>query len=333
MNDLVKLRRALLSMSRKEGLPEFAAGLRRRGVELVSTGGTAAVLRGAGLPVIEVSELTGFEDAFDGRVKTLHPVVHGAILADTSRSSHAAALRDLGIEEIDLVAVGLYPFEDTVGSGAAVEDCVENIDIGGPAMIRAAAKNHARVVVLTDPEQYLELVSELEEHEGATTREYRQRLAAEAFARTAAYDAAIAEWVHAGCGGGWPARLTLSSELGGPLRYGENPHQRAAVYRAGGRPGAVLARLLQGKPCSYNNLRMQMQRSRQWRSSGAEPASPAQSSSTRIPAVWRSGIRPRRPSRRQGSRTPRARLAASWRSTPRWTVRWPRPWRHGSWRS
>ena len=254
MNDLVKLRRALLSMSRKEGLPEFAAGLRRRGVELVSTGGTAAVLRGAGLPVIEVSELTGFEDAFDGRVKTLHPVVHGAILADTSRSSHAAALRDLGIEEIDLVAVGLYPFEDTVGSGAAVEDCVENIDIGGPAMIRAAAKNHARVVVLTDPEQYLELVSELEEHEGATTREYRQRLAAEAFARTAAYDAAIAEWVHAGCGGGWPARLTLSSELGGPLRYGENPHQRAAVYRAGGRPGAVLARLLQGKPCSYNNF-------------------------------------------------------------------------------
>lgn len=254
MNGLVKLRRALLSMSRKEGLPEFAAGLRARGVELVSTGGTAAVLRGAGLPVIDVSELTGFEDAFDGRVKTLHPAVHGAILADTSRSAHVAALRDLGIEEIDLVAVRLYPFEDTVGSGAAAEDCVENIDIGGPAMIRAAAKNHARVVALTDPEQYPKLASELEEHDGATTRRYRQRLAGEAFARTAAYDAAIAEWAHAGCSGSWPARLTLSAELRGSLRYGENPHQRAAVYRAGGRPGAVRARLLQGKPCSYNNL-------------------------------------------------------------------------------
>ena len=254
MEGLVRPRRALLSMSGKEGLAGFAAGLSARGVELVSTGGTASVLRGAGLRVTEVSDLTGFPDLLDGRVKTLHPAVHGAILADTSRPAHAEALESLGLSEIDLVAVGLYPFEKAAGSGAAVGDCIEQIDIGGPAMIRAAAKNHTRVVALTTPGQYPDLNEELDAHGGATTLAFRQRLAAAAFARTAAYDSAIAEWARDRWSGGWPDRLLLSAELGGVLRYGENPHQRAAFYRTGGRRGALLARLLQGKPCSYNNF-------------------------------------------------------------------------------
>ena len=253
MEGWVKLRRALLSMSRKEGLPDFAAALRARGVELVSTGGTASVLRGAGLPVMEVSELTGFPDLLDGRVKTLHPAVHGAILADTSRPAHEEALQSLGLSEIGLVAVGLYPFEEAVGSGAAAGDCIEQIDIGGPAMIRAAAKNHVRVVTLTTPDQYPELLEELRSHGGATTLGFRRRLAAAAFARTAAYDSAIAEWALDRWSSGWPDRLLLSAELGGVLRYGENPHQQAAFYRTEGRRGALHARLLQGKPCSYNN--------------------------------------------------------------------------------
>ena len=253
MEGLVKLRRALLSMSRKEGLPDFAAALSARGVELVTTGGTASVLRGAGLPVTEVSELTGFPDLLDGRVKTLHPAVHGAILADTSRPAHAEALKSLGLSEIGLVAVGLYPFEKAVDSGAEAGDCIEQIDIGGPAMIRAAAKNHVRVVALTTPEQYPELLEELHVHGGATTLGFRRRLAAAAFARTAAYDSAIAEWTLVRWSSGWPDRLLLSAELGGVLRYGENPQQQAAFYRTGKRRGALHARLLQGKPCSYNN--------------------------------------------------------------------------------
>ena len=253
MEGLVKLRRALLSMFRKEGLSDFAAELGARGIELVSTGGTASVLRGAGLPVTEVSELTGFPDLLDGRVKTLHPAVHGAILADTSRPAHREALQSLGLSEIGLVAVGLYPFEEAAGSGASAGDCIERIDVGGPAMIRAAAKNHARVVALTTPGQYPELLDELDAHDGSTTPGFRQRLAAAAFARTATYDSAIAEWARDRWSSGWPDRLLLSAELGGALRYGENPHQQAAFYRTGGRRGALLARLLQGKPCSYNN--------------------------------------------------------------------------------
>ena len=204
MEGLVKLRRALLSMFRKEGLSDFAAELGARGIELVSTGGTASVLRGAGLPVTEVSELTGFPDLLDGRVKTLHPAVHGAILADTSRPAHREALQSLGLSEIGLVAVGLYPFEEAAGSGASAGDCIERIDVGGPAMIRAAAKNHARVVALTTPGQYPELLDELDAHDGSTTPGFRQRLAAAAFARTATYDSAIAEWARDRWSSGWP---------------------------------------------------------------------------------------------------------------------------------
>ncbi len=254
MKGLVRLRRALLSMSRKDGLADFACDLNQRGVELISTGGTASVLRGAGLPVTEVSELTGFPDLFGGRVKTLHPAVHGPILADTNLKAHRQALRAHGFAEIDLVAVGLYPFEEAVRSGAGMTECVERIDIGGPAMIRAAAKNHARVAVLTQAGQYSLVTDELDACDGATTLELRRRLAASAFARTAAYDAAIAEWAQGGRSQDWPDRMVLAAEIGSVLRYGENPHQQAAVYRTGARRGAVHARLLQGKACSYNNL-------------------------------------------------------------------------------
>ena len=254
MEGLVKLRRALLSISRKDGLADFAGGLNRRGVELISTGGTASVLRGAGLPVTEVSELTGFPDLFGGRVKTLHPAVHGPILADTNLEAHRQALRRHGLAEIDLVAVGLYPFEETVRSGAGMSECVEQIDVGGPALIRAAAKNHARVAVVTQPDQYALITEALDACDGATALDLRRRLAASAFARTAAYDAAIAVWAQGNWSRDWPDRLLVAAEIGAVLRYGENPHQRAAVYRAGTRRGAVSARRLQGKACSYNNL-------------------------------------------------------------------------------
>ena len=254
MGGKIQMRRALLSSSDKEGLAEFAAMLHRRGVELVSTGGTASVLRGAGLPVMEVSDLTGHPEMLDGRVKTLHPAIHGAILADLARPAHSEALGSAGMVPIDLVSVGLYPFEDAVRSGAPEEDCIEQIDVGGPAMIRAAAKNHARVVVVTRPDQYADLERELDEHDGATTLRFRQDLAAEAFGHTASYDAAVAEWAHGRTGGNWPSRLVLLAELDDTLRYGENPHQRAALYRSDWQPGALHARLVQGKPCSYNNI-------------------------------------------------------------------------------
>ncbi len=251
--DRIRLRRALLSMSDKEGLVDFASRLHERGVELVSTGGTASRLRDAGLPVVEVAELTGFPDLLDGRVKTLHPAIHGAILADLSRPAHVEALRERDIRPVDLVAIGLYPFEAAVRAGAEDAECVEKIDVGGPAMIRAAAKNHARVAVLTGPEAYSALDAELERNGGATTLEFRRRLAAQAFAHTASYDAAVAAWAAIRTGGDWPSRLVVSGTLGTELRYGENPHQRAALYRTYSRPGAVHAQLLQGKPCSYNN--------------------------------------------------------------------------------
>ena len=256
MSDRVQVRRALLSVSDKEGLVAFASALAARGVELVSTGGTAARLAGAGLAVTEVSSLTGFPDLFDGRVKTLHPAVHGPILAEVSRPAHAAGLRRLGQAAIDLVVVGLYPFEETVRRGAGAAAGIEQIDIGGPAMIRAAAKNHTRVAVLVGKEQFAEFLAEFESGAGTTGAAYRRRLAAAAFARTAAYDAAIAAWFRAGdpAGAALPDRLLLSAPRGDPLRYGENPHQAAAVYRSGDQPGAVLARRWHGPPCSYNNL-------------------------------------------------------------------------------
>lgn len=254
MSDRVRVRRALLSMADKTGLPELAGLLRRHGVDVLSTGGTAAALRAAGHSVQDVSDLTGFPDLLDGRVKTLHPAIHGGILADTGKPGHRAALRRMASEAIDLVAVSLYPFERSAAAGLSAADCIEQIDIGGPAMLRAAAKNHARVVVLPGAEFHPALQAEMDAHQGATSLAFRRNLAAEAFARTASYDAAIANWAQGRAGGAWPSRLLLSAELEGELRYGENPHQRAALYRGAPRPGAVHARLHQGKPLSCNNL-------------------------------------------------------------------------------
>jgi phosphoribosylaminoimidazolecarboxamide formyltransferase/IMP cyclohydrolase len=247
------IRRALLSVSDKTGLVPLAQALAAHGAELLSTGGTARSLREAGLPVREVSEHTGFPEILDGRVKTLVPQVHGGLLARRSDPAHLAQLQAHGIAPIDLVCVNLYPFEATAASGASPEACVEQVDIGGPAMIRSAAKNHAGVAVLTAPAQYARLTGELDAH-GGTTLALRRQLAAEAFARTAAYDAAIAAWFAAAEGDTFPERLVLAGERRQLLRYGENPHQHAAFYATGNRPGVATARQVQGKALSYNNL-------------------------------------------------------------------------------
>ncbi|UWQ21433.1 bifunctional phosphoribosylaminoimidazolecarboxamide formyltransferase/IMP cyclohydrolase [Jannaschia sp. W003] len=248
----VPLRRALLSVSDKTGLEDLGRALAARGVELVSTGGTARALRDAGLQVRDVSELTGFPEMMDGRVKTLHPMVHGGLLA--LRDAHAADMEAHGIAPIDLLVVNLYPFEVTVARGAGEDEAVENIDIGGPAMIRAAAKNHPWVCTLTDAEDYAALLSELEANDGATTLAFRRRCAAVAYGRTAAYDAAVATWMAR-----WeetpPRRVAAAGTLAQSLRYGENPHQSAAFYRDGSaRPGVGSATQHQGKALSYNNL-------------------------------------------------------------------------------
>ena len=246
-------RRALLSVSDKTGLAELGAGLARHGVELVSTGGTAKALREAGLAVRDVAELTGFPEMLDGRVKTLHPAVHGGLLARRDLPAHMAAIEAQGIGPIDLLVVNLYPFEATVAAGASPEDCVETIDIGGPALLRAAAKNHAGVAVVTDPEDYAPLIEALEA--GGTTLALRKRLAADAYARTAAYDAAVSAWMAGRAGDAAPRRRAVAGTLAQSLRYGENPHQSAALYRtAEARPGVATARVLQGKALSYNNL-------------------------------------------------------------------------------
>ncbi len=252
--DVVPVRRALLSVSDKTGIVELASFLHGRGVELLSTGGTARSIAGAGLPVTEVGELTGVGEILGGRVKTLHPAVHAGILARRDVPEDMATLGRAGIRPIDLVVVNLYPFEATVESGADAAECVEQIDIGGPAMIRAAAKNHASVAVVTDPADYERVRAEIAET-GGTTLALRRELARKAFARTAAYDCAIAEWLR-GAPGEPPAdRLLVAGTALRTLRYGENPHQKAAVYRLGpARPGAVTARLLQGKEPSYNNI-------------------------------------------------------------------------------
>ena len=233
-----RITRALLSVSDKTGLVDFARALAGHGIELVSTGGTAKALKDAGLKVIDVSELTGFPEMMDGRVKTLHPKVHGGLLAIRDNKEHAAAMAAHGIRPIDLLVVNLYPFEATVAKGAAFDDCIENIDIGGPAMIRAAAKNHADVAVVVDPADYAAVLAELSEHGGATTLALRQKLAAKAYARTAAYDAAISNWFADELADPAPAYRAFGGKLAEALRYGENPHQSAAFYRTPERASA-----------------------------------------------------------------------------------------------
>ncbi len=250
-----RITRALLSVSDKAGLADFAKALAGYGVELISTGGTAKALKDAGLKVIDVAELTGFPEMMDGRVKTLHPKVHGGLLGVRANKEHAAAMDKHAIKPIDLLVVNLYPFEATVAKGAAYDDCIENIDIGGPAMIRAAAKNHADVAVVVEPDDYGKVLAELAQHNGMTTLELRQQLAAKAYARTAAYDAAISNWFADTLHNNAPDYRAFGGRLIQALRDGENPHQNAAFYRsAGERFGVASARQLQGKELSYNNI-------------------------------------------------------------------------------
>ena len=257
MTDLVPVRRALISLSDKVGIETIAAGLSRHGVEIVSTGGTAAKLRENGAAVRDISELTGFPEMMDGRVKTLHPKVHGGLLGVRDNAEHAAAMEKHGIAPIDLVIVNLYPFLNTVMSGADRETIIENIDIGGPSMVRSAAKNHAYVAIVTDSTDYDELLAELDRNDGATSFAFRKRLAAKAFALTAAYDSTISQWfAFADQAERWPETWVFASKLKMPLRYGENPHQQAALYVPVGptTPGVAQAEQVQGKELSYNNL-------------------------------------------------------------------------------
>jgi phosphoribosylaminoimidazolecarboxamide formyltransferase / IMP cyclohydrolase len=250
-----RIARALLSVSDKTRLVDFARTLAGYGIELVSTGGTATALKNAGLKVIDVAELTGFPEMMDGRVKTLHPKVHGGLLAIRDNKQHAAAMKAHDIRPIDLLVVSLYPFEETVAKGAGFDECIENIDIGGPAMIRAAAKNHNDVAVVVDAQDYAPLLEELKAQNGATTSALRKRLAAKAYARTAAYDAAISNWFAQQVGDAAPAFRAIGGTLVEALRYGENPHQSAAFYRTPEqRFGVSTARQVQGKQLSYNNI-------------------------------------------------------------------------------
>ena len=255
MTDM-KITRALLSVSDKSGLAELGHALARHGVELVSTGGTAKALRDAGLDVRDVSDLTGFPEMMDGRVKTLHPMVHGGLLAVRDDPEHARAMADHGIGAIDLVIVNLYPFAQTVARGAERDEVIENIDIGGPSMVRSAAKNHAYVAIVTDPADYGAVVEELATTGGATTLATRKRLAAKAFAATAAYDTAISSWfAFSDQGEAFPVSLSVPLTKSAELRYGENPHQSAALYlpAAASARGIAQAEQIQGKELSYNN--------------------------------------------------------------------------------
>ncbi len=253
----VTVARALLSVSDKTGLVDLGKALSQRGVELVSTGGTAKALREAGLAVKDISELTGFPEMMDGRVKTLHPIVHGGLLAVRDNPEHAAAMAEHAIGPIDLVVVNLYPFEATVAKGASRDEIIENIDIGGPSMVRSAAKNHAYVTIVTDPADYAELVTELEQTSGATTYDFRRRMAAKAYSATAAYDSMISQWfLTVDQGQAFPETLAVTGKLATTLRYGENPHQSAALYVPNG-PGRISGiaqgKQIQGKELSYNN--------------------------------------------------------------------------------
>jgi phosphoribosylaminoimidazolecarboxamide formyltransferase/IMP cyclohydrolase len=249
---MLPIRRALISVSDKTGLINLTRALAAHDVEILSTGGSARALREAGIAVTEVSTHTGFPEILDGRVKTLVPQIHGGILGRRDLPEHVAQMEAHGIAPIDLVAVNLYPFEVTVTGGAGWHDCIENIDIGGPALIRAAAKNHDHVVILTDPGQYEGFLAEYAKEAG-TALPLRKRLAGEAYARTAAYDSAIAAWF-AKDSKFFPDRISFSGRLRQNLRYGENPHQRAALYGTDARPGAANARQVQGKELSYNNI-------------------------------------------------------------------------------
>jgi phosphoribosylaminoimidazolecarboxamide formyltransferase/IMP cyclohydrolase len=250
--DRVAPKRALISVSDKTGLIEAAKTLAAAGVELVSTGGTRKAIADAGLPVKDVSDLTGFPEMMDGRVKTLHPIVHGGLLGVRDAADHAKAMADHGIGAIDIVYVNLYPFEATVAKGGSFEDCVENIDIGGPAMVRSAAKNHGYVAICTEIADLEEVLAELKDA-GATSLALRKTLAARAYARTAAYDAAISAWFAQALGEEAPRRRAFAGELVQTMRYGENPHQKASFYRfANPRIGVATAKQLQGKELSYN---------------------------------------------------------------------------------
>ncbi|MBL8909037.1 MAG: bifunctional phosphoribosylaminoimidazolecarboxamide formyltransferase/IMP cyclohydrolase [Rhizobiales bacterium] len=249
------IRRAVLSVSDKTGLADLALALKRFNVELVSTGGTAKALRDLGLDVTDISALTGFPEIMDGRVKTLHPKVHGGLLASRGKAAHRDALQAHDIAPIDLLVVNLYPFEETIAAGRGWDEAIENIDIGGPAMIRSAAKNHDWLTVVTDPTDYAAVIAELDRNAGGTSPGLRRRLAAKAFGRTAAYDAAIAQWFAQELGDAMPERLTISGRLLQSLRYGENPHQQGAFYRSGvSAAGLAAARQIQGKELSYNNI-------------------------------------------------------------------------------
>jgi len=248
------IRRALISVNDKTGLVPFARGLASRGVALVSTGGSARTLAEAGLPVTEVASVTGVPEMLDGRVKTLHPAIHGGLLARRDRPDHLATLAEHGIAEIDLLVSNLYPFVATVAAGAGRDECVENIDIGGPALIRAAAKNHDFVAVVTDPADYGALLAEMAAQGGAIGEAMRRNLARKAYARTASYDAAIAAWMAQQQGIDFPETIVVAGRLAERTRYGENPHQAGAFYCTGeARPGVATARQLQGKELSYNN--------------------------------------------------------------------------------
>jgi phosphoribosylaminoimidazolecarboxamide formyltransferase/IMP cyclohydrolase len=252
----VKISRALLSVSDKTGLAELGQALARHGVELVSTGGTAKALRDAGLDVRDISELTGFPEMMDGRVKTLHPKVHGGLLGVRDNARACGAMAEHGIGAIDLVVVNLYPFAQTVARGAGRDEIIENIDIGGPSMVRSAAKNHAHVAIVTDPADYAELIQALKANGGMTSIEFRKRLAAKAFSATAAYDAMISQWfAFADQGQNFPDMLALTAHRREELRYGENPHQKAALYVPAGphTRGIAQAEQIQGKELSYNN--------------------------------------------------------------------------------
>ena len=255
MTDLSPIRRALISVSDKTGLTELGAALVARGVEILSTGGSAKALREAGVAGRDVAEVTGFPEMMDGRVKTLHPMVHGGLLALRDNDAHVAAMEEHGIGPIDLLVVNLYPFEAALARGAGYDEMIENIDIGGPAMIRAAAKNHAFVTTIVDVEDYAALLAELDSHSGATTYAFRQRQAQIAYARTGAYDAAVSTWMAGAIGEETPRRRVVAGTLKQTMRYGENPHQDAAFYTDGSnRPGVATAVVHQGKELSYNNI-------------------------------------------------------------------------------
>lgn len=251
----LKITRALISVSDKTGLEALGKFLHEAGVEILSTGGSAKALTDAGIPVTEVGDHTGFPEIMDGRVKTLHPKIHGGILGRRDLDAHLAAMDTHDIAPIDLVVVNLYPFEATVAAGADFDSCIENIDIGGPALIRAAAKNHGGVTIVTDPADYQPVMDEMSDNGGATSAALRQRLAAAAYARTGAYDAAISNWFAGVTGEKFPRHYAMGGTLAQTMRYGENPHQDAAFYKTGdNRPGVATAEQLQGKALSYNNL-------------------------------------------------------------------------------